>query len=286
MAFLFHDSPFKFVVSYATTSLLTMHTFQTYDILRLSCFRKRKPGIRFGDTDSFAFYQFGEVDYFNYILFKSANYSQAELDATLQAYLSEGRSEIKFLFPAVIKDSLANLVLEETFHEIACLKQTIKSGLRVNQNGSILTLVKTREDLSEYTRIYLEGFGSDNTDYAEVSENFNLLWQDDAVDFFFVTQGGNRIGICSNYYGPEAVFLSAGAVLPAYRNHGFHKRMIAERIALANAKGHTEFVSWAYTGSVSYQNLIKSSFTHYASYCEYVSKPLEVLTKAGSLLQQ
>lgn len=263
-----------------------MYTFQTYDLFRLSHFKNRKPGIRFGDTDSFTFYQFGKVDYFNYILFKSANYSQAELDATLQSYLSEGRSEIKFLFPAVIKGSFANLVQEETFHEIACLKQTIKRSLRVNQNESILTAVKNQEDLIEYTRIYLEGFGSDNTDYKEVSENFNLLWQDDAVDFFFVTHGGNRIGICSNYYGPEAVLLSAGAVLAPYRNYGFHKRMIAERIALANLKGHTEFVSWAYTGSVSYKNLIKSNFTHYASYCEYVSKPLEVLTKAGSLLQQ
>ncbi|MCE7991364.1 MAG: hypothetical protein HEP71_05260 [Roseivirga sp.] len=263
-----------------------MYTFQTYDQFRLSCFQNRKPGIRFGDTDSLTFYQFSEVDYFNYILFKSANYRQAELEEVLHLYLAEGRSDIKLLFPAVIKDSFTNLVLEETFHEIACLKQTIKRDLQISKNELVLTEVKTGKDLLEYTRIYLEGFGSDNTDYKEVSSNFELLWQEDSVDFFFVNHEGNRAGICSNYYGPECVFLSAGAILPAYRNMGLHKQVIADRIRLARLKGHTEFVSWAYTGSISYQNLVKSNFSHYASYCEYVSKPLEVLTKAGSLLQQ
>lgn len=263
-----------------------MYTFQTYDLFRLSHFQKRKPDIRFGDGDAFTFYRFSEVDYFNYILFKSANYAKTELEEVLQAYLKEGRTEIKFLFPSVMRESFTKLIQEETLHEIACLKQTVKKELRVNQNQTLLALVKNQEELLEYTRIYLQCFGSDNTNYTEVSENLNLLWQDDAVDFFFVNQGLNRLGICSNYYGPHAVFLSAGAILPSYRNHGLHKQIIAERIALARLKGYTAFVSWAYTGSISYQNLIKSSFTHYASYCEYVSQPLEVLTTTGKLLQQ
>lgn len=263
-----------------------MYTFQTYDLFRLAHFQKRKPGISFGDRDAFTFYQFSEVDYFNYILFKSANYVEDELEQTFQSFLNEGRSRIKFLFPSLIKNSFTSLVEKETFHEIACLKQSIETIVVANQTASLLTPVKNQDDLYEYTRIYLEGFGSANTDYKDVAENFNLLYRDDAVDFFFVNEEGKRVGICSNYYGPEAVFLSAGAVLASYRNHGLHKHMIAERIAAAKLKGFTEFVSWAYTGSISYQNLIKSNFSHYASYCEYVSKPLEALTKTGRLLPQ
>lgn len=263
-----------------------MYTFQSYDLFRLSCFQNRKPDIRFGDTDALTFYQFTEVDYFNYILFKSANYSQVELEQILQTYLSQGRSDIKFLFPSFLKNSFTNLIAEETFREIACLKQNAVRDLTKDENELVIAAVKNQRDLMEYTRIYLEGFGSDNINYREVSSNLELLWRENAVDFFFINYEGKRAGICSNYYGPEAVFLSAGAILPAYRNKGLHKRVIADRITLAKLKGHNEFVSWAYTGSISYQNLVKSNFSHYASYCEYVSKPLEVLTKAGSLLQQ
>jgi GNAT superfamily N-acetyltransferase len=263
-----------------------MHTFQTYDLFRLSHFRERKPKIDFGETHSFTYYRFNEVDYFNYILFKTSDYDEAELDEILLAYLRDGRSQIKFLFPDLIKNSFSNLIQEETLHEIACLKQSVGENQWANNHEPLLTPFTNEEDLIEYTRIYLESFSSSNTDYKEVAQNFQLLMQDDAVDFFFVNYRGNRVGICSNYYGSEAVFLSAGAVLPPYRNHGLHKQIIAERIALAKLKGHTEFVSWAYTGSISYKNLIKSNFKPYASYCEYVSKPLEALTAAGGLLQR
>lgn len=262
-----------------------MHTFQTYDLFRLTCFQKRKPEIRFGDSDAFTFYLFDEVDYFNYILFKSANYNESELEEVLRTYSDNGRSTVKFLFPTFIKASFLNLIEVDTLHEIACLKLAQPERFHSDENEPLLTSVENKKDLLEYTRIYLRGFDSENTQYEEVAENFCLLWQNEVVDFFFVNHKGERVGICSNFYGPEAVFLSAGAVLPPFRNHGLHKRMIAERVALGRQKGHTEFVSWAYTGSISYQNLLKSYFTHYASYCEYVSKPLEILTKAGSLLQ-
>ncbi len=262
-----------------------MHTFQTYDLFRLSCFQQRKPAIRFGDTDAFTYYQFDEVDYFNYILFKSANYAETELEEVLKTYSDKGRSTVKFLFPSLIRASFSNLVEPETLHEITCLRLSQQNDLSYSKDRSLLTSVRSEADLLEYTRIYLRGFGSDNTQYQEVAKNFSLLWQQEAVDFFFVNHDGERVGICSNFYGPKAVFLSAGAVLPPFRNHGLHKRMIAERVRIGQEKGHTEFASWAYQGGISYQNLVKSQFTHYATYCEYVSKPLETITKAGSLLQ-
>jgi hypothetical protein len=241
-----------------------VHTFQTYDLFRLSHFKVRKPKIDFGDTASFAYYRFNEVDYFNYILFKTSTYDKAALREILQAYLKD----------------------RKTLHEIACLKQSLAENQQSNEDEPLLTLVENEKDLLEYTRIYLEAFESSNTDYEEVAQNFALLMHDDAVDFFLVNYKSNFVGICSNYYGPEAVFLSAGAVLPPYKNHGLHKQIIAERMVLGKLKGYTEFVSWAYTGSISYKNLMKSNFTHYASYCEYVSKPLESLTAAGGLLSR
>ncbi|MFT6054248.1 MAG: hypothetical protein ACJAS3_001247 [Roseivirga sp.] len=263
-----------------------MHTFQTYDLFRLSHFKVRKPKIDFGDTASFAYYRFSEVGYFNYILFKTSTYDKAALKEILRAYLKDGITQVKLLFPAVFKESLSALIAGETLHEIACLKQSLEENQQSNKYEPMLTLVENEKDLLEYTRIYLEAFESSNTDYEEVAQNFALLMHDDAVDFFLVNYKSNFVGICSNYYGPEAVFLSAGAVLPPYKNHGLHKQIIAERMALAKLKGHTEFVSWAYTGSISYENLMKSNFTHYASYCEYVSKPLELLTAAGGLLSR
>lgn len=262
-----------------------MHTFQTYDLFRLSHFQKRKPKIDFGDTHFCSFYRFNEVDYFNYILFKTNSYDQDELDQILRAYVKDGRSQIKFLFPKNLDASFDEMVQKETLHEIACLRYNTLEEKTEKDCSNSLSLVSNWEDLLDYTRIYLEGFGSTNTNHEEIAQNFQLLMQDQAVDFYFVNQGGQRVGICSNFYGKEAVFLSAGAILAPYQNSGLHKQIIAERVALAKLKGHTEFVSWAYSGSVSYHNLIKSNFLHYATYCEYISKPLEALTGAVSLLQ-
>ena len=262
-----------------------MLTFQNYDFFRLNKFKIRKANIDFGETSSFSYYRFEEVDYFNYILFYSNNYDESDLKKILSEYLKDGKEHIKFIFPANEDNKYPNIINETVEpNKIVCLKNISKQQLIIENIDQLLSPVIDQEDLLEYTRIYLEGFDSEVKEVSEVAKNFSHLNESSRVDFFFVKYNGNIVGICSNYYCEDHVFLSACAILPPYRNIGLQKKAIKARISISQRRGYSVFTSWAYMNGISHNNLLNTGFSNYQLFNEYISKPLEHLTETCKTL--
>ncbi len=255
-----------------------MKTFIPYDIFRLTNYKKENNLIDFGETDSLIYYCFNEVDYFNYIILISEFQNIDELRNVLSIYSRFNRKRIKFLFKESLTIKYDYLIdSEKGFHKIQCVEKIISDRIDNYSDKKVLRPVKTDEEIILYTKLYLKGFKSNKTNIIEVAKNFRLLFDTKSVDLFFIMNNAIIAGICSNFYNGKNVFLCACVVLDLYQNIGLQKKAINERIKFGLIKGFLQFNSWAYDDSVSYHNLIKSGFSKYATYEEYVSKPLENL---------
>lgn len=68
-----------------------MENFLNYDQFRLSQYKNRKEQIDFGETNSYYYYRFDEVDYFNYLFFKTTSYNSQELLDLFSKYQLNGK---------------------------------------------------------------------------------------------------------------------------------------------------------------------------------------------------
>jgi hypothetical protein len=257
-----------------------MNSFQSYDTFRLKKFLKRKPTIEVGDKLGFSYYLFDEVDYFNYVFFSSKEYNAAELSEVFLKYKKIEKNVVKIIFPLGEVFNYRKLIdFSSTVKEIVCLERQILNGECISKVESVLRKVNDKEEVYSFTKIYLEGFGSEVKDVLEVTKNFCLLFESKKVDFYFIIQKKKIAGVCVNYYEKKHVLLAACTIRKAYRNCGLQKKAIDERVFLGREKGYESFSCWAYKGGISHQNLLKSKFFNYSVYEECISKPLDELVK-------
>ena len=258
-----------------------MQSFLSYDHFRLENFKKRKPGIEMEKTEELSSYRFDEVGYFNYIFFEHENFDRLKFRNLLTKYINDGTKQIKLIFPYHKKEKFREFCQNDfKIKGIGCVKKEITDNFKVpKEKKDFLELVKNEKELFLYTKLYLEGFGSENTNVAEVAKNFALLHQTGKVDFFLIKHNETFAGICANYYDKKHVFLAACAILPPFMNAGLQKAAIHERIKIASKKGYQTITSWAYYNDISHQNLLKTGFTNYAKYGECLSKPIGQLLK-------
>ncbi len=262
-----------------------MDTFQTYDLFRLSKYKKRKSQIDFGQYDDFTFFRFNEVDYFNYVLFKDIQKTTFEqLYPIFNSYYLDNKEAIKLIYPVHLKDELSKYIGTGSSKKIACVKRNLNNDFEL-ESDNILHKVTTTEELFIFTEIYLKGFGS-NSAIEEVELNFELLKESTQNDLFLIMWEGEIAGICVNFYCKNHVLLAICTIKEEFRNLGLQKKAIHERMLIGCSKGYKIFTSFTYKDSVSHQNMLKSKFYNYATYEESISKPLENLIKTREVLQK
>lgn len=262
-----------------------MTPFQMYDAFRLQHFKKRKSNINHGHTKTFSFYHFNEVDYFNYIYLFSEHIDYSLLSEVLNLYLKDGRNKIKIIFPSSLRSALSHLI-----DHPKKIKQTATVCFETELNASqsittgFLSPVSNWKDIKVFTKHYLQGFASKQTNYREVALNFNLLMESKQVDFFLVKKEQEILGLCGNFFSENLQILNVGIVLNGMRNTGLHKEMIKHRLVLGKNKGFNTVQTWAYNDSISHNNLLKMNFQNTNIYDECLSKPLAGIIKKISSL--
>lgn len=112
--------------------------------------------------------------------------------------------------------------------------------------------------IDQFTDLYLKGFGAVNRNTNEVSQNFCRLFSIDNLELFLLKHKNVFVGVNVLYYAEDETVLAGGAVLPEYRNKGFHQNSLQFRIrqALGRAPGQ-KIVGWAYKPGISLHNMLK-----------------------------
>ncbi|MCC4213916.1 hypothetical protein [Leeuwenhoekiella parthenopeia] len=258
--------------------------FALYDLFRLSAFGNRKTEIKTYLDQNFLAFLFPEVDYFNYVYFFSNWASEKTLIDILKNYQNYGRSTVKFIIPKNLDPKIPVTFLSENPPKtISCLQNT-EPEIPENPVDFELKPVISSEELADYTRLYLQCFESKKTNYKEVAANFYLLLNASETDLFFIYYKNKRVGFCSSFYTPQYCLLSACGISAENRYLGFQKQAIYERLRIASFKGFTNFKVWTYKDSISYSNLLKTGFKTEYEHHEYLSRPLEDLTKSTHFL--
>ncbi|WP_281612795.1 GNAT family N-acetyltransferase [Flammeovirga sp. SubArs3] len=261
--------------------MLLQHPVFEYDMYRLETYKQRKRNIAINNYKGYLSLMFEEVDYFNYLYLNTNNISIKKLGLP---YYEKGIDRIKIIQS---KESYYHHdFLDLSYQDrtiVACYKDL--STYIPSSNITTIKPVSNDEDLLHFTKLYLTVFGSSNKDYDEVAENFKLLLQSKQSDLFFIQENGNTIGICSNFYNEEYMFLASCGVLPEYQNRGFQKKAIKERLSIGKQKGYKSCYVWAYDNTISLSNLLKSGLSIHKTYHEGLSKPLGDLIKQQEILQ-
>ena len=242
-----------------------------YDIFRLNEYKRRDKSINWNISSSYTFLRYDKVDYFNYLFIANKSINTSIINDLIIDYFDNHIRRIKFIYPKGdnYKKYLDPSKKNKTI--LLCKNEHFKPGKNIS---NILTSVKTNSDLLIFTKIYLETFESDNKNYSEVASNFQLLLDSKKTDLFLIKEGGNIVGVCSNYYSDTYFLLSACGILNKYKNKGFQKKAINERLMIGKFKGYSISFAWTYEDSPSLSNLLRSGFLIEEEYEEALSKLL------------
>ena len=258
--------------------------FALFDLFRLSAFTNRKTEIKTHIDQTFLAFLFPEVDYFNYVYFFTDLVSEETLLNILKNYQNYGRNTVKFIIPKNLDQYIPETLLSKNPPKtISCLQNTEPEIPETPADFELKPVISS-EELAAYTRLYLQCFDSKKTNYEEVAANFLLLLNASETELFFIYYKNKRVGFCSSFYTPEYCLLSACGICSENRYLGFQKQAIYERLRIASLKGFTNFKVWTYKDSISYLNLLKTGFKTEYEHDEYLSRPLDDLTKSTRFL--
>lgn len=123
--------------------------------------------------------------------------------------------------------------------------------------------------LPAFTEDYLTAFESEQTNTAPVITNFRQLLGNPNISLFRVTDRAEPVGIAVLYDCENHFFLAGGAILPAFRNKGYHTTALITRLNWSNERKARSIISWAYEGGASYRNMLKVGLVPYKSYRVY-----------------
>ncbi|WP_421828465.1 GNAT family N-acetyltransferase [Larkinella sp.] len=125
------------------------------------------------------------------------------------------------------------------------------------------------DTLHDFTEDYLAAFESEQKNTAPVITNFRQLLDNENIALFRVKDQVEPVGIAVLYEMDNVFFLAGGAILPAFRNRGYHATALVTRLNWANAQNARRIISWAYDGGASYRNMLKVGLVPYKCYRVY-----------------
>lgn len=116
-------------------------------------------------------------------------------------------------------------------------------------------------NISIFSEIYLTCFEANSTPREIAQENINSLLGLAGWHPWLVKKGDQFAGCYALFMRGDTALLSSSATLPAFRNLGLQKLMIAYRLSEAQTLGAVNAVSQGFTGGPSVANLIKLGFS-------------------------
>lgn len=239
-----------------------MNPMLHYDVARLQAFQNNssvRNSIQVSEVENVTVLKFEPVHYFNYAMGRIQ--TQEVLDWVEQFYLQTGVAQHQFLIDA--EDMESRSILEQSskyrpYTKIALMKLAPEeTHLDFERNGLSLDPV-TKETIREFAWLYLESFEAENRHAESVETNFEKKLDIPGLELFFIRDKGHPVGVTGIFHQKAYQILSVGAMLSDFRNRGFHKAALSQRLRWCReAAREIPVYSWAYAGSVSHQNMEK-----------------------------
>lgn len=234
-----------------------------YDLDRLNAYAANtENNIKIVDEHSYIMLCFPEVGYFNYAIHKTGElFTEERLDNVSAFYLNNSISKHKILVEALSVENNALLSKDTRYKLVSTIAKTTlaASDNFLPQPVTDLQFIRVdNSNIKEFTEIYLNSFEAVRKENSSVYDNFKTLLNNPYLDLFLLQYNEVFVGVNMLYRQEDECMLAAGALLPAYRNKGFHKKGLSFRIQQALKDSSVKnIVSWAYDPSVSLQNMLK-----------------------------
>ncbi len=240
-----------------------MQAIFQYDLNRLNAYSEIPSNrIAVRQDKSFINFCFPKVDYFNYtIQLNGEPLSNEKIAEINEFYLSKHVRRHKLIISASGTESIELLKGLADYTLTAIIAKTAftsaSTGL-VQSNPDIEFIPVDNNLIEQFTALYLRGFNAENRDVNEVSQNFCRLLRIDNLDLFLLNHRNIFIGVNVLYYAEHETVLAGGAILPEYRNRGFHQYGLQFRIRQASSRvPGKKIVGWAYKPGISLRNMLK-----------------------------
>ena len=240
-----------------------MNIIFQYDLDRLTAYSLNPDNkIEISLGQSYNIFSFLEVGYFNYTFVSNRQpLATTDLDRIKTFYLQRNITKHKILISHTDFESATILDSDNDYQHTATIVKTRFKHQplhqKMNANDVEFETVDST-NIEQFTITYLNSFDAVDKDYKSVARNFKLLLDNKAIQLLLLKSKENIVGINVLYHSNDEVYFAGGAILPEYRNKGFHKASLALRINQAMEAEHAkDIISWAYKSSVSVENMLK-----------------------------
>jgi hypothetical protein len=253
-----------------------MDLFFEYDVERLRRYARVADNTGKINIESYPTHlllSFTDVGYFNYCVC----HEPAEIaDVVGQAdgfYASRSIHHHKLLLDEARSDEAQYRFLLEKGYSLKERLMAVEDPILRHRSQSLpenLQLERVQEaTLRDFTEDYLAAFESEQKNTTPVITNFRQLLDNENIALFRVRDRAEPVGIAVLYENKNDFFLAGGAILPTFRNRGYHTTALVTRLNWANAQNARRIISWAYDGGASYRNMLKVGLTTYKCYRLY-----------------
>ncbi|TSD65019.1 hypothetical protein FFF34_014105 [Inquilinus sp. KBS0705] len=237
-----------------------------YDFERLMSYSVNKANnIKVLEAAPYTLLSFPEVGYFNYAFnHNDEPFTEEQLKNIQAFYLQQDIAKHQLIVDAKHKDNGLLLTNSGYAHKATIAKTVLLPNSFSHQQimPGLAFVPVTQNNLAVFTRLYLNGFGAVNRNADSVLDNFGTLLNKPGISLYVLQHNLDFVGINVLYHHNDESLLAGGAIMPEFRNHGYHKSGLAFRIqqslALNNSK---KIVAWAYDDSISLQNMLKLKMT-------------------------
>jgi hypothetical protein len=216
--------------------------------------------------------RFSDVDYFNYTVC-AATHRLPDVVPQIKSFHDPSRSH-RLLIEDATGLGEHHDYLREQGYSLKGRQMLVHDPDRVGQRQT-QPLTASLEPVSDttlysFTRDYLDGFESQQTNTGPVALNFGQLLTSPTISLYRVIAAGQPVGIAGLYRSGNHYLLSGGAILPAHRQKGYHTSALLSRLTHCYQHQPDSISAWAYEDSTSYHNMRRIGLTPYKRYWIYV----------------
>ncbi|GAB3931787.1 hypothetical protein [Larkinella terrae] len=254
-----------------------MDLFFEYDIERLRRYAilgANTGKISIASSPSNLLLSFTDVGYFNYCVCHNADQLPEIVGQAQAFYAGQQIAHHKVLIDEAIGEEAHYRFLADNGYVLrerimAVRDPTLESRPQPVQDTFQLEPV-SQETIAAFTADYLAGFESEQKNAEPVTNNFRQLLDSKAISLFRIKNRTEPVGIAVLYGSGMDFFLAGGAILPAFRNRGYHTTALLTRLNWVNGQpGVRSIISWAYDNGASYRNMLKVGLVPYKCYRVY-----------------
>ena len=250
-----------------------MELFVRYDLERLTKYASlahNSARIRTNIRTTHASLHFADVNYFNYTICLAANQIQQVVEETKAFYQ---HTPHRLLIEDAVESTHLHTFLNRKGYSCKGRQILLQAPNQINELAESEAATELEPvsptTLYSFTQDYLASFESDRTDATPVSINFSQLLSSSTIQLYRVMAHRQAVGIAALYQENEHFLLAGGAILPSYRNHGYHTSTLISRLRYCFQNQPKSISAWAYENSTSYQNMCRLGLTPLKGYWIY-----------------